>query len=202
MQDQREARDWGHRSSRQDLLRERMYRAATKLIAQRGITNFSADEVAAQFGCSRATLYRYVGGRSAIVAALVRRASDSMVEQIGQAVEGLNGPDRVIEMILAAVAATRAAPLTDDMLNHASAPYIRAHLESRGVWTAAVVLAGLHPDDHEAGQALVRVIWSLVEQPLGDSDAERALIERFVMPAFDNYSYTGQSATATISPRC
>ena len=172
-------------------MRERIYRAAAKLIAQRGITNFSTDEVADRAGCSRATLYRYVGGRSAIVAALVRRATDALDQQIGEAVAGLSGPDRVIEMILAAAAATRAETLTGDVLDHASAPYIRAHLESPQVWRAAVVLAGLHPDDHEAGQALVRIIWSLVQQPLDDSDSERALVERFVKPAFDNYSYTG-----------
>ena len=202
MQDQGEARGRGSRSSRQDLLRERIYRAAAKLLAQRGITNFSADEVAARAGCSRATLYRYVGGRSAIVAALVRRATDSLDQQIGEAVAGLNGPDRVIEMILASVAATRGEALTVQVLEHASATNIRAHLDSRRVWKAALVLAGLHPDDHAAGQALIRIIWSLVQQPLGDSDSERALVERFVKPAFDNYSYPGQPATPTASPRC
>jgi len=191
MQDQGEAQGRVSRASRQDLSRERMYRAAAKLIAQRGIAHFSADEVAARAGCSRATLYRYVGGRSAIVDALVRRATDSLVQQIRQAVAGLNGPDRVIEMILAAVAATRTEPLTGQVLDHASATYIRAHLDSRRVRKAALVLAGLHPDDQAAGQALVRIIWSLVQQPLGNTDSERALIERFVKPAFDNYSYTG-----------
>jgi AcrR family transcriptional regulator len=65
MPGQGEVRGRASRASRQELSRERMYRAAAKLIAQRGITNFSADEVAAQAGCSPATLYRYVGGRSA-----------------------------------------------------------------------------------------------------------------------------------------
>ena len=199
MQDQGEARGRVSQASRQDLSRERMYRAAARLIAQRGIIHFSADEVAARAGCSRATLYRYVGGRSAIVDALVRRATDSLVQQIKQAVAGLNGPDRVVEMILAAVAATRAEPLTAQVLDHASATYIRAHLDSRRVRKAALALSGLHPDDQAAGQALVRIIWALVQQPLGDSGSERAMIERFVKPAFDNYSYTGQPATPPVS---
>ena len=195
MPDQGEARDRVSGASRQDELRERMYRAAAKLIAQRGITKFSADEVAARAGCSRATLYRYLGGRSAIVAALVRRATDSLDQQIGQAVAGLNGPDRVVEMIMAAVAATRAEPLTVQVLDRASAIDIRAHLSSRRVWKAALVLAGLHPDDQAAGHALVRIIWSFAQEPLGTSDFERALIERFVKPAFENYSYPSQPAT-------
>ena len=195
MQDHGEVQDGAPRASRQDLSRERMYRAAAKLIAQRGITNFSADEVAARAGCSRATLYRHLGGRSAIVAALVRRATDSLDQQIGQAVAGLNGPDRVVEMILAAVAATRAEPLTVQVLDRASAIDIRAHLSSRRVWKAALVLAGLHPDDQAAGHALVRIIWSIAQEPIGTSDFERALIERFVKPAFENYSYPGQPAT-------
>ena len=189
MQDQGEARGRVSRASRQDLSRERMYRAAAKLIARRGIANFNADEVATLAGCSRATLYRYVGGRSAIVEALMRRATDSLDQQIGHAVAGLTGPGRVVEMILAAVAATRAEPLTVQVLHHGSATHIRAHLDSRQVWKAALFLAGLHPDDHAAGQALVRIIWSLVQHPLDDSDSERALIERFFKPAFDNYNY-------------
>jgi AcrR family transcriptional regulator len=200
MQDEGGARNRVSRASRQDQSRERIYRVAAKLIAQRGITNFSTDEVAARAGCSRATLYRYVGGKSAIVDGLVSRATYSLHQQIRQAVAGLHGPDRVVEMILAAVAATRAESLTVQVLDHASATNIRAHLDSRRVWKAALVLAGLHPDDHAAGLALVRIIWSLVQQPLCNSDSERALIERFVKPAFENYSYPGQPPTPSRSP--
>jgi AcrR family transcriptional regulator len=200
MQDQGEARGGVSRASRQELARERMYRAAAKLIAQRGINNFSADEVAARVGCSRATLYRYVGGRSAIVDAIIRRATASLNQRIRRAVAGFNGPDRVVEMILASVAAARAEPLTAQVLQHANATHIRAHLDSRQVLESALALAGLHPDDHPAGQALIRIVWSIVQQPLGDSTAERALIERFVRPAFNRYSYTVQPATPTVSP--
>jgi AcrR family transcriptional regulator len=199
MSNQGEARSRVSRASRQELSRERMYRAAAKLIAQRGITNFSADDVAARAGCSRATLYRYVGGRSAIVDAIVCRVTLSLEQQIGQAVAGFSGPDRVVEMILAAVAVTRAESLTAQVLHHASSTHIRAHLDSRLVLEAALDLAGLHPDDHAAGQVLVRIIWSLIQKPLDNSDSERALIERFVKPAFNNYSYPVQPATPTVS---
>jgi AcrR family transcriptional regulator len=199
MPDQGEVRGRVSRASRQELSRERMYRAAARLIAQRGITNFSADEVAARAGCSRATLYRYVGGRSAIVDTIVCRVTLSLEQQIEQAVDGFSGPDRVVEMILAAVAATRAEALTVQVLHHASSTHVRAHLDSRLVLEAALDLAGLHPDDHAAGQALVRIIWSIIQKPLDSSDSERALVERFIKPAFDNYSYTVQPATPTVS---
>lgn len=200
MPGQGEARDQASRVSRQELSRERMYRAAAKLIAQDGIRHFSVDEVAARVGCSRATLYRYVGGKAAIVDAIIHRVTLSLYQQIGQAVAGFNGPDRVVEMILAAAAATRAEPLTAQVLHHASTTDIRAHLHSRQVLEAVLTLAGLRPDDHQAAQALVWIVWSIVQQPLGHSTSERALIERFAKPAFNSYSYTVQPATPTVSP--
>jgi AcrR family transcriptional regulator len=200
MQVRDEAGGRASRASRQELFRERMYRAAAKLIAQRGITHFSADEVATEVGCSRATLYRYVGGRSAIVDAIVCRVTTSLEEQIRQAVAGFSGPDRVVEMILAAVAATRAEPVTVEVLRHASTKHIRAHLDSQELLEAALGLAGLRADDHAAAEALVRIIWSIVQLPLDDSDSERALIERFVKPAFNDYSYAVQPAAPTLSP--
>jgi AcrR family transcriptional regulator len=200
MPEQGEARGRVSRASRREVSRERMYRAAAKLIAQHGIINFNTDEVAARAGCSRATLYRHVGGRSAIVDAVMSRVTLSLYQEIAQAVAGFSGPDRVVEMILAAVAATRAEPVTVQVLHHASAKHIRAHLGSPQLVQAALVLAGLRTDDHAAGQALVRIIWSLVQQPLDDGDSERALIERFVKPAFDNCSHTVQPATLTVFP--
>jgi AcrR family transcriptional regulator len=200
MQDQDEVRGQASRASRQEMSRERMYRAAAKLIAQRGISDFGAAEVATRVGCSRATLYRYVGGRSAIVDAIVRRVTVSIEQQIGQAVARFSGPDRVVEMILAAVAATRAEPVTVQVLHHAGAKHIRAHLDSPQLVEAALVLAGLHTDDHAAGQALVRIIRSVIQQPLDNGDSERALIERFVKPAFNNYNYTTQPATPAVLP--
>ncbi|UNQ35816.1 TetR family transcriptional regulator [Prescottella equi] len=67
-------------------------------------------DVAERAGCSRATLYRYVGGKPAIVAAVVSSAAASVAEDVACAVAHLDGADRVVEAILTSVAAVRADP--------------------------------------------------------------------------------------------
>jgi AcrR family transcriptional regulator len=180
---------WLSGAARRELLRERMYHAAAELIIQQGIDLFTTDDVAARAGCSRATVYRYVGGKSEIVDAITRRATLSLSQHIGRAVAGLDGPDRVVETILAAVTATRAEPLATQVLLHASDTHIRAHLDSPQVLEAALALAGLHPEDHQAAQALILIVWGLIQHPLDDPSAERILIERFIRPAFDPYDW-------------
>ncbi len=84
-------------------------RDATDLFLERGFDRVCVLDVAERAGCSRATLYRYVGGKPAIVAAVVSSAQRRSAGR-GVAVAHLDGADRVFEAILTSVAAVRADP--------------------------------------------------------------------------------------------
>jgi hypothetical protein len=50
----------------------------------------------------------------------------------------------------------------------------------------ATDLTGLTDGDPQAAHWVVRVVLSLMYWPVGDDEAERELVERFVVPAFTN----------------
>lgn len=187
--DQEQTQGWLSGAARRELLRERMYHAAAELMAQHGIDGFNADDVAARTECSRATVYRYLGGKFEIVNAIIARATLSLSQRISRAVASVDESDRVVEVILASVTATRAEPLATQILRNARDTHIRAHLDSPQVLQAALSLAGLHPDDRHAAQAVVRIVWTLVQHPLADPASERTFVERFIKPAFDRYEW-------------
>ncbi|MCZ7530712.1 MAG: TetR/AcrR family transcriptional regulator [Acidimicrobiia bacterium] len=54
-------------------LSERILESLSDCIARHGVTKTTLDDVAAEAGCSRATLYRYFPGKRTMVEALVQR---------------------------------------------------------------------------------------------------------------------------------
>ena len=48
----------------------------------------------------------------------------------------------------------------------------------------ATDLNGLTDDDRGRGQWIIRVVMSMLYWPIDDADAERRVVERFVLPAF------------------
>jgi hypothetical protein len=56
--------------------------------------------------------------------------------------------------------------------------------ESPIVARFATDVNGLTEDDTEAGQWILRVMLSLLYWPVGDAEAERQMVKRFVSPAF------------------
>jgi hypothetical protein len=49
----------------------------------------------------------------------------------------------------------------------------------------ATELTGIAADDPAAAQWIVHVVMSMVYLPVGDSRAEREMLQRFVAPAFE-----------------
>ena len=65
--------DWLVGGDRRTAAAERIYEAATDLIARHGLDALDVDTLAARVHCSRATIYRHVGGKAEIRdAALIR----------------------------------------------------------------------------------------------------------------------------------
>lgn len=77
--------DWLAGGERQELAAERIYAAAAELTRERGLDALHVDAVAARAGCSRATLYRHVGGKRAIVDGLVARGAAAVARQVAEA---------------------------------------------------------------------------------------------------------------------
>ncbi|WP_430330927.1 TetR/AcrR family transcriptional regulator [Rhodococcus sp. ACT016] len=176
--------DWLAGGSRRALAVERITAAATELFVERGFDRVSAADVAERAGCSRATLYRYVGGKPALVSAVVSAAAAGVADRVRRAVDGLDGADRVVEAILTAVAAVRADPTLSHWFVHtrtgAADEYLAASPDLTRVATA---LAGIDAGE-AAGQWIVRVVLALLAWPASDTEVERNMVRSYVAPAF------------------
>ncbi|WFR72281.1 helix-turn-helix domain containing protein [Prescottella defluvii] len=182
--DGRGADDWLAGGSRRAVAVERITAAATELFLERGFDRVSAVDVAERAGCSRATLYRYVGGKPALVAAVVSAAAAGVADRVRRAVDGLDGADRVVEAILTSVAAVRADPTLSHWFAHTRSGGADEYLAaSTDLTRLATTLTGIAADDR-AGQWIVRVVLALLAWPASDTEAERNMVRSYVAPAF------------------
>ncbi|MBF6452239.1 TetR/AcrR family transcriptional regulator [Nocardia cyriacigeorgica] len=173
--------DWLTGGDRRAAAVARIEAAATELFLERGIDDVGVDEVAARAGCSRATLYRHVGGKAALVDAVLAHSAATVTERVAAAIGSHTGPRRVVEAILASVAAIRADPVLYRWLA-SRATGEEALTGSPVLSRIAATLTGA-PDD-EAAQWIVRVVLALLTWPLPDAATERQVVRRFVAPGF------------------
>jgi AcrR family transcriptional regulator len=170
---------------RNTLATERIYAAAAELIVQDGFDAFSIEALAARAHCSRATVYRHVGGKSEIREAVAARAGARIIETVRRSVEPLSGCDRVLTAIRVAVAEVRSDPaghlFVDSLRGGSGTAWLR---ESPAIAAFATDLAGIADDPAAAGW-IVRMVLSLLLWPPADAAAEDELLQRFVAPAFD-----------------
>ena len=164
---------------------ERIYAGAAELIARDGYDGFSLETLAAHVHCSRATIYRHVGGKSQIREQVTARMATRIVDIVRRSVDGRRGADRVVTAVTVAVAEIRSDPagqlFIDSMRDGRGAAWLT---ESPTVAAFATELAGFH-DDPAAAHWIVRLVMSLLAWPGTDARAEAELLHRFVAPAFD-----------------
>ena len=181
--------DWLVGGDRRAAAAERIYAAATDLIARGGLDAFDIDALAARVHCSRATVYRHVGGKAEIRDAVLVRAAAGIVETVQRAVDELEGAERIGTAIAVALQQIRGHPLGQSMITSLRSGEGMAWLtDSPIVARFAVDLNGLTDDDSEAVHWIVRVVMSMLYWPEADPAAERRAIDRFVLPAFDGRS--------------
>ena len=174
------SRDWLAGGSRHDLSRVRILDAATQLIAERGAAQLSAEDVCARVGCSRATLYRHVGGRPAIMAAVVSQRVIPVTAAVNHASAPFTGHARVVETILATVMGIRADPILLDALEHIDREQMSEYLTvPESIAPVDSYTPPYAPDDRIAAKMLARIIWSLVDYPLANPEEERHIATRF-----------------------
>jgi AcrR family transcriptional regulator len=176
--------DWLVGGDRRQVAVERIYAAATEMITRDGPDAFDVDTLAKRVHCSRATIYRYAGGKAQIRDAVIARAASRIIEIVRQTVDSMSGPERVVTAITVALKLIRADPLGQLMINSVRADEVVALTGSPLLAGFATDLTGLTDGDPRAAHWVVRVVLSLMYWPVGDHKAERELVERFVAPAF------------------
>lgn len=167
-----------------DLAAERILDAAGELFVERGVGKPGMDEVARAAGCSRATLYRYFENRQALIQAFAHREARLITTQVAQATADISDPRRrVVEAVIACLAAVRERPhlaawyagdstLLREVLH--DSPLIRGTAQS-------YLTADAEDADPDLGDWVLRIILSFLSDPGDDEDAERRLLERFLL---------------------
>ena len=160
---------------------ERLLDAAGELFAEHGIGAVSMGDVARAAGCSRATLYRYFTDRHELHLAYVHREARRVGELVASDVRRFRDPERrLAAAILAAVRRVRENPSLAAWFGAGDAG-ATAELAQASPVIEALGLTLV--DDPLAVRWVVRVIVSLLVVPGRDEAEERALVQRFVVPA-------------------
>ncbi|AFP37140.1 TetR/AcrR family transcriptional regulator [Mycolicibacterium smegmatis] len=176
--------DWLLGGDRRTAAAERIYAAATELVLRDGLDAFDIDTLAARVHCSRATVYRYAGGKAQIRDAVLLRLAASIVDSVRQAVGHLSGRERVVRAVTVALEHIRSDPIRQMMVGLGAGRDLSELPASPVLADLAAELTGV-TDDPQAAQWIVRVVMSLAVWPIGDAAAEAGLVERFVAPAFE-----------------
>jgi AcrR family transcriptional regulator len=177
--------DWLIGGERREAAANRIYAAATDIVVRDGLEALDIDTLAARTHCSRATIYRYAGGKAQIRDAVLLRVVARIVDSVRRAVDGLSGPERVIKAITVALDHIRTDPMRQMMMGLSAGRDLTELPSSPALGHLAADLTGIADDDPEAAQWIVRVVMSLAFWPIGDSRVERQIVQRFVAPAFN-----------------
>nr|WP_205878466.1 TetR/AcrR family transcriptional regulator [Mycobacterium gordonae] len=193
------ADDWLIGGERRAAAAGRIYDAAARLIAHDGLNGLDIDKLCDEVHCSRATIYRYVGGKTEIRNAVVQRTAERIVESVRSAVATLGGSERLVESILLTLKQIRSDPLCQLMISSIRGGTRQVAWLADSSLTAkfATELAGLTDGDPQAPRWVIRVVLTLLYWPAESDEAERQLVEMFVGPAFDESPRTSLPENGT-----
>lgn len=177
--------DWVVGGDRRAAAAERIYAAATDLVLYDGLDAFDIDSLAERVHCSRATIYRYAGGKAQIRDAVLLRIAADITDTVRREVARLSGPERVVKAISVALQQIRSAPIRQLMMNSSKAPELSDLHSSPVLGALAAELTGITDDDPTAALWIVHVVLSLAYLPLGNEQIEAEILRRFISPAFD-----------------
>lgn len=163
--------------------------AAGRAFADLGVSRATMVDVARVAGCSRATLYRYFPNQESLHLAFVHRATLRIAAQLA-ADRSAGAPDSLADRILSGIAQVRADPQLavwfepenmavpmavsqrSDLLQSMSVGLIDQNDETR-----------LERNDVERrAEWLLRSIVMLLAMPGADAEAERSMVESFLVP--------------------
>jgi AcrR family transcriptional regulator len=180
------SKDWLAGGDRHELAAERIYAAAANLIARRGLDRFDLDSLAQAAHCSRATLYRHVGGKTQIRDEVLARSARRINSAVMKAAKELTGGDRIVEAVTVALREIRSDPVASQVFTPGRPGNASLLADSGMLARFAAESAGLNPDDIGASQWINRVTLSLLFWPGQDEAAETRMLRSFVSPAFSD----------------
>lgn len=175
------------RSERDRLAAERILDAAERVFTDRGIAATEMRHIAAEAGCSRATLYRYFDGKHGVRAAYVHRQAQHVAHQVAEHVRDVDDPARrLTEAIRFALRRVRESPALAAWFARPDSGITAEFAGTSPVLRA--LCAGMFgdpadPDNQDRANWLVRIIVSLLATPGADDAEEHRMIERFAVPA-------------------
>jgi len=175
--------DWVVGGDRRAAAAERIYAAATDLIVRDGLDAFAIDTLAARVHCSRATIYRYAGGKNEIRDAVLMRLATGIIDTVRQAVDGLSGAERVVVAITVALESIQDNPLRRVLFGSMNSLKLAELQDNPMLSRIAAELTGT--TDQQSARWIVHVVLSLAHWPIGDIATTRQVVRRFVGPAFD-----------------
>jgi AcrR family transcriptional regulator len=179
------AQDWLVGRDRRDEAPERIYAAAADLISRNGFDTFTIEALAKKAHCSPATIYRHVGGKTAIRDAVTVRLSARVVAAVRDTIKDMHGADRVVTAVVVALQHIRSEPLAHLIIGSAQHAHDGEWLTaSPAVSALAEEMIGGSQPDPAAAQWLIRVVLSLWYWPVNEPGTELQLLERFLGPLF------------------
>lgn len=188
--------DWLHPGDRHAAAADRIVSVAATQIARHGLDRLNLDAVAREAGCSRATLYRHIGGKTAIVDAVLARNISNVTTEIQRAVESAEAQRRAVTAITASLTAIRNDPIVSAMVATMSPASLGAYLSPTSeIPRSASTFTGLA--DETAAQWISRVVMAFLFWPPTDPALETEMIERFVYPVLKDATASRVSASAT-----
>ncbi|MGE4364302.1 MAG: TetR/AcrR family transcriptional regulator [Mycolicibacterium sp.] len=160
---------------------ERIFSAATDLIVRDGLDGFDMAALQAAVHCSRATIYRHVGGKAQIREAVLLRQAERIIATVRSAVVGLSGAERTVTAVVVALERIRADPIGQTLLSAMRKGELTWIGRSAVPPALAAELTGIDDDDPQAAQWIVRVVLALLFWPVEDPAAEREMLQRFLI---------------------
>lgn len=192
-----------------DLVRARLLDAVLVSIARVGVSKTTLDDVAREAGVSRATLYRYFPGKSALIDETVTRELAALATTVALAVDDLDDLEDALTVGMVTAA--------DELLAHEALQAVLAvepelllrfltfergsELLRRAARALAPILTPFLPEERteRAAEWVVRVFLSYACSPadrlsLTDGEAVRMLVHDFVAPGLRPFQTVGGRA--------
>ncbi|MCV7254718.1 TetR/AcrR family transcriptional regulator [Mycobacterium hackensackense] len=189
--------DWVVGGDRRAAAAERIYTAAAELILRDGLDALDVDSLAEQVHCSRATIYRYAGGKAHIRDVVLLRIASGITDTVRAEVKGLTGSQRVVTAISSALKQIRSDAIRRLMMTSSKAPALSDLHSSPMLGALAAELTGITDDDPAAALWIVHVVLSMAYLPVGDEQIEAEILHRFIAPAFEAPAFELQPARAS-----
>ncbi len=179
------------REEQPDLAAQKILDGAARAFVDLGVSGAGMGEIARYAGCSRGTLYRYFKNRHELHVAFVNDRAMRLVAELRVELQDIGDPaQRLREYIVRAVKKVRRNPAMAAWFEPSESG-IAARM-SRGSEVigslADAFVSNLQggprqvPASEVGARWLVRMIVSLLTMPEDSEEAERVLIEKFVVP--------------------